>query len=203
MPKTQKMYTLGKIKQLVDLNEDITNFDLTFSVTSQAGEEFDAVVVNQTRLDNDENIQYEKAPGTISGRISNDKGVYQNYFLLLKSEAPLQVDVVIDLNEIPKSVETVNQSIPPLIPPRKQSSINWKTMLIFIVMVGGLAMLYYYYTNNKKIPEISQSPLPSLHASPINSSYIKPSPEINNFSLGGRRANESLLSRLNRLPSRE
>ena len=33
MSQTKKTYTLGKIKQLIDLNGDSTNFELSFKVT--------------------------------------------------------------------------------------------------------------------------------------------------------------------------
>lgn len=219
MSRTQKTYTLGKIKQLVDLNGAMTNFDLNFSVTSKTGADFDAVVVDQTRLDSDDNIQYEKANGSISGNITNDKGVYQNYFLLLKSDVPTEVDIVIDVKEIPRRIEHVQQPPPSLSPPKKQSPVNWKVMTIFatVVIVGGL----YYYINvykkkqktasNFDIADYKTSPAPSPSLpspipltkapqlqspspSPSHSSSRSSPPQRNNFT-----NTSSLLSRLSQL----
>lgn len=215
MSRTQKTYTLGKIKQLVDLNGAMTNFDLNFSVTSKTGADFDAVVVDQTRLDSDDNIQYEKAHGSISGNITNDKGVYQNYFLLLKSDVPTEVDIVIDVKEIPRRIEHV-QPPPSLSPPKKQSSVNWKVMAIFatVVIVGGL---YYYinvYKKKQKIVSVFDkyktsppAPSPSLPSSiPLRKSPPLPSPSPSHSSSRSSptpRNNfigtNSLLSRLSQL----
>ena len=68
-------------KQLIDLNEDLTLFDLVVSVKSKDSSEFDAVILTQTELDNQQDLQYKKFQGTMQARLVNDKNVYQNYFL--------------------------------------------------------------------------------------------------------------------------
>ena len=65
------------------------NFELDFQVEAKDGKQFDALVVTQEMLDSDTPLQYQKADGVISGKIISDKNVYQNYFLLLKSECLL------------------------------------------------------------------------------------------------------------------
>lgn len=102
MVVSNKTYSLTPMKQLIDLNGDITNFDLTFTATTKDGSPFDLLVVDQTTLDSNPSLEYKKAQGTISGNIISDKGVYQNYFLLIKSETPCECDVSIDLKEIPQ-----------------------------------------------------------------------------------------------------
>lgn len=153
-----KTYTLGPMKQLVDLNGDITNFDLTFNVTSKNGSEFDAVVIDQTTLDNNPNPEYKKARGNISGNIVADKGVYQNYFLLLRADKPCECDVTIDIKEIPKRTENLQsngaEKMSSLLPPKRPSSINWKMILLFIVVVGGGLLLFYY--SKKKTDDVGQ-----------------------------------------------
>jgi hypothetical protein len=98
---TTKTYKLSKIKQLIDLNGDTVNFDLTFSAKSSDGSKFDALVVSQDQLDSGEPLEYKKADGSISGSIVADKDVYQNYFLLLKSDNPVDCEVKIDMKNIP------------------------------------------------------------------------------------------------------
>ena len=84
MQTTENVYSIGKIKQLIDLNGDSVNFQVDFNVESQSGEPFDILVVDQTTLDNNPKIEYKTAnEGKISGSITNDKNVYQNYFLIL------------------------------------------------------------------------------------------------------------------------
>jgi hypothetical protein len=74
---------------------------LNFKVVSLSNEPFDAVVMTQEMLDTSDNIEYQKAEGQISGQIKNDNGVYSNYFLILKSDKPLEVEVVSEIQEIP------------------------------------------------------------------------------------------------------
>lgn len=203
MSQTKKTYTLGKIKQLVDLNGDSTNFDLTFKVTGKDDTPFNLLVVDQTTLDNSPTLDYKQAKGTISGNIVADKNVFQNYFLILKSENPCVVDVELfkkelprtpDINTKPQSQHVSNhgphkQKL--MMNPPKQET-NWlKIGLIVAVVVGGLALLWYLY--NKKPSEKSDEnaikfnnfPVPSdrqdegnfatIHTSPVKRTLNSPS----------------------------
>lgn len=109
------LYKINKIKQLIDINGDSTNFDATFTAISLDGTEFDVLVVDQTTLDNSEDLQYKKAEaGKMSGNIVADKNVYQNYFLILKSDKPCDVNVEINKKEIapnPKNMEVIPEKL--------------------------------------------------------------------------------------------
>ena len=89
----KKTLSLTSRQQLIDLNEETTNFDLTFKAKSLDNSHFDVLVVDQTTLDNNPNLEYKRAKGEISGNIISDKNVYQNYFLCLKSEKPCDVEI--------------------------------------------------------------------------------------------------------------
>jgi flagellar biosynthesis GTPase FlhF len=107
---SKKVYTTGKVQQLVDLNEDLTNFKLRFNLTSKNGEEFDMAITDQYTIDNNnEDIVFKRVKNTISGTIVSDKNVFQNHFLILKSagEKPADVEVVINKQEIPPNPESV------------------------------------------------------------------------------------------------
>jgi hypothetical protein len=167
-----KTLTLTKGKQLVDLNGRLTNFDLTFQVKSLDNSPFDVVVVDQTTLDNNNNLEFKRATGTISGNIVSDNNVYQNYFLCLKSENSCQIEILIDKKEIqPRS---------PQIPQLQQSQLqhsqfankseslektNWKMVYIAIVVIVGAGILYYLYKKEKIVKE-----------DPFDISYSEPQP---------------------------
>lgn len=156
MSQTKQKYRLGKIKQLIDLNGDSTNFDLKFNVTCEDDTPFQVLVVDQTTLDNNPELEYKETKNSISGNIVADKNIYQNYFLILKSEKPCNVDVELIKNELPKTPEqlpiqgNVHGNLPdfhkrsvsiPTTPP-----FNWtKILLIGIVVIGGVALLWYLY----------------------------------------------------------
>ena len=73
---------LNKTPQLVDLNGDTTNFDITFTVTSKNKEPFYLVVVDQKTLDVNPNFSFRKADeGQLSGNIVSDKNVSKLFFM--------------------------------------------------------------------------------------------------------------------------
>ena len=89
-------------QQLVDLNGETTNFDLTFTAKSTTGSEFDVLVVDQATLDSNPTLDFKRTNGgTISGNIVSDKDTYQNYFLCIKADNPTEINVTINKREIP------------------------------------------------------------------------------------------------------
>jgi hypothetical protein len=162
MPSTT--YSLTRTRQLIDLNGDVKNFSLSFSVVSKDGGDFDALVVDQTTLDNTAKLDYKKTVnGTIGGEIRSDKDVYQNYYLILKSDEKRDVDVNIEITEIePLPRDEPAQQQPPSVvqddialenvPVPKTSSINWKLILIVIIVIGGGFLLYKFYMSKNSSP---------------------------------------------------
>ena len=170
MTETKKTYTLGKIKQLIDLNGDSVNFDLKFKVSGHDSSVYNMLVVDQTTLDNNPELEYKEVKGTISGNIVADKNVFQNYFLILKSENPCKVDVEIVKKVLPKtptgalvsSTEAPTNSPVEVKRPEDMgmleenddlsNKINWgKIILIAIVIIGGAALLWYLFKQNKEV----------------------------------------------------
>ncbi|MBT7706846.1 hypothetical protein HN747_05375 [archaeon] len=152
MSTSVQTYTLGTVKQLIDLNGDTVNFDITFKATAKNGEQFDAIVVDQDTLDTTPDIEYKKADGSISGNIVSDKNVYQNYFLVVRADPPCECVVEISKREIqPAQPEVPRTQLPPTEhfsqPPPKpaKKGFNWKAILLVIVIVGGAALLWYMY----------------------------------------------------------
>jgi len=101
---------LNNIKQLIDLNKDKVNFELDFQVESMNGVPFEALVVTQEMLDSETPLEYQKANGVISGKIVSDKNIYQNYFLILKSDTPVECKVMTNMKDIEPNL---NQPLPP------------------------------------------------------------------------------------------
>lgn len=156
----KKILSLTSGKQLIDLNGDHTNFDLTFTATSLDNSDFHALVIDQTTLDKvpHDKLEFKKATGSISGNIVSDNNIYQNFFLCLKSDKPCEVEVVINKKEIqPKPRKEVNplvqqQSVKQSLKqdPIKPFSTNWKLICIGIVLVIGGGLCYYMYVNKNK-----------------------------------------------------
>lgn len=207
---SQKTYTVNNQRRLVDLNGDSKNFDLTFTCTSKDGAQFEVLVVDQTTLDSNPNLQYKQANGTISGNIVADKNVYQNYFLVLRAGKPCEVTVKIVKKDIepkqrppqfhqqrPSTSNSVQRPVQ-LKPPQKPSSSKWKTIAIIILILGGGALLYYFYTQNKNKKSSSTGTCPNTT---LEATVTPSSPAPSNVSITPPSSNgqSGLLDRLKNL----
>ena len=165
-------YNISSIKQLIDLNGKAVNFQLNFKVTSKSNENFDALVVTQEMLDSNEPLNYQKAEGEISGQIKNDNGEYNNYFLCLKSDKPMEVEVKIEINEImaaPQQVQVQKQQIKGgkvgrqqeleeqyeddiIVKPAKKPKFELNPYIVGAVVLGFLLIVGFtvYYAYRKK-----------------------------------------------------
>jgi len=187
----KKILSVTSGQQLIDLNEETTNFDLTFTAKSLDNSHFDVLVVDQTTLDNNPKLEFKRAKGVISGNIISDKNVYQNYFLCLKSEKPCDVEIVINKKEIqPRPKEPIKPVFnnpphpphpppptlpPPINSPSKESKTNWKLIFIVIIILGASGAAYYIYNKKKREKITIQNPnvIPILTPSPLVLSSIQ------------------------------
>lgn len=113
-----KTYSVSKVKQLIDLNGDSVNFEINFKVSSRNKEPFDILVVDQATLDSNPNLQYKNVTnGIISGKVRQDKNIYQNHFIILKSDIPCECDVEVSKIDLPLSPPEETQQ-QPYIPPQ-------------------------------------------------------------------------------------
>ena len=204
---TQKIYKVTSQKQLVDLNGNSVNFDLNFNAQSKNGEPFEILVVDQATLDSDSNLHYKKAiDGKINGNVLADKNIYQNYFLILRSEKECDVMVQLQKQELPlMEAPKQNMYVPPQTQPTVESfqniqqppqtvsqsthlvkaKSNFKFYMIVLVVVLGLGALYYFYTKNKakKLKNnvsptpVVKSPTPVVPSpTPVSPTPVAPTP---------------------------
>lgn len=107
---TTKIYDINELKKLIEINENKTNFRANFSLKSANGEPFKALVISEKDLNSGDKIAYQDiTDGYITGSISNDNGVFQTFFILLKSDKPIKCEVVIQLIDIPLNPKIVEQ----------------------------------------------------------------------------------------------
>lgn len=112
MTTTTSKYNISNIKQLIDLNGKAVNFLVNFKAVSLSNENFYALVVTQEMLDSNEPLNYQRAEGEISGQIKNDNGIYNNYFLCIKSDKPNEIEVSINIQPIQPSQPPPQQQQP-------------------------------------------------------------------------------------------
>jgi hypothetical protein len=220
-----KQYKVSNQRQLIDLNGQSINFDLNFNVESVNGEEFEILVVDQTTLDSNNNLQYKKVTeGQMSGNVKSDKNIYQNYFLILKSDKDCDVIVNIMKTDLPlRQEENLQQQQlqqqqlqqqqlqqQQLQQQQLQQQNNPKSNFKLYIIVFGIILVigigYYFYKNSQNnskedSKELSNTELTNnVYSSPVNSVKSKNSSNnlspINSQNIG---YNNELLERLNKL----
>jgi len=134
----KKSLNLSTTNQLVDLNENSINFDLTFKVVSENNKPFYFTIVDQEMLDVNKDLDFRKVEnGVISANIIASKNVYQNYFICLKADEDVNVQVFIDKKEIQPEVEVKTV---------KTEKYDYKkAVTIFFICIGILVIVYLIY----------------------------------------------------------
>lgn len=188
---TTKEYTLSKIKQLIDINGEVTNFRCRFDIKSQNDIPFLAVIVNQSTLDNAETLDFQPANGGLSGEIVADKNVYQSYFLVLKASDEYPSSIV----QVSMQFEKLDKFIPQTKSKTKSKTddktgqkgsewvIDTPTVQICVGVGVTIGIVYYMVQNNI-----------------IDLNAIFPKQAGNNSKSGGSSIHKSLLDKLKQLP---
>lgn len=91
--------------QLIDLNKEYINFEILFECRcADASKDFEMLVINQDQLNTIDlsNLVMKKTKGGyISGNIVADEDRYQNYFLVVRADDPVEADLDITIRPIP------------------------------------------------------------------------------------------------------
>ena len=195
--------TLASQKQLVDLNEDRTLFDIEVAVTAEdPNEQFEAVILSQTELDDGE-VNYQIHQGVMEARLVNDKNIYQNYFLCVRGTKGKKVNIVIKHNTPPEEAveeefaeyedesEIMPIPLPPL-PKKIVSSIFSMKSLFIVVIIVGIGIGLYFLWKDKTIEGVD---LPKTKSSSI----IPDTPLISPSFPSKKTSSPNLMSRLNKM----
>ena len=156
---TTKTYNVTKRNQIIDLNGDSVNFDVTFNAKSKEGKPFYVSVVDQDSLDKGEKINFKQSEnGEISANIVSDKNIYKSYNLVIRADEDCQVDITIDKKLIqpvvqqPVAQPSPVQQAPMQVarpPQKKKGWKSWKKIMLIVVVVLGIALLAYFYFGGK------------------------------------------------------
>ena len=97
-----KRYDITPRQQLIDINSTVINFEAKISAVSIEELPFDAIVVTQKELQASPKLDFKRVEHGIFGvEISQNKNMYENFFLVLRADTPTKVDVTIELNPLP------------------------------------------------------------------------------------------------------
>ena len=183
-----KTYSVSKVKQLIDLNGDSVNFEVSFKVSSHNKEPFEILVVDQATLDSDPNLQYKSVTnGIISGKVRKDKNVYQNHFIILKSNNPCECDVEIQMTELPEFIQQenfkqesqpsqefgprqggqVSQPVMDRLNSDKNDGFHWIKIILIVGFVAGIGFVLYWVSQKNNIGDILPSITTTTFDAPI------------------------------------
>jgi hypothetical protein len=168
--KVRKVYNVDQRRQLIDLNQDTVNFDLTFKVVSTDKVQFQGVVVDQMTLDTNPNLEFMPSKdGKFGGTIHQNENVFKNFFLVLKAEKPCQCEV--EINKTPLPI----LQVAPSTPPKESSSFWWWLKIALYVLIGaGAIYVVWQLFFRKKDGEQNPAPEETLIASPEMSPIASP-----------------------------
>lgn len=158
-----KQYVINQTRQLIDLNDNLINFKISFRVAvapqsnSASVPVFDVAVVEQSTINsNMDNIQYNHVTvGEFSGDIENANNVYQSWYLILKAPQEISVWVDIQKEEIAPAVpDTTN--LPSQIVSQPQSSYNWTAIILLVLILAGGGWWYFYGRKNEEDEDVDK-----------------------------------------------
>jgi hypothetical protein len=156
MEITKNSYSISKIKKLIDLNHDMINFKVIFNVISNSDQPFWALVVDQSTIDTleDSQLEYKQVVGTLSGEIVADKNIYQNYYIILKSEKQMSVDVELQTTKLPDYIEpsTASQDLQQDTENAPTDYGNIMIYLLAAIIVVGIVYIIINKTNKESEP---------------------------------------------------
>lgn len=174
---TRKTYSISKIKKLIDVNNDMINFKLNFNIVAHdTTNPFSALIVNQSTLDNTEqgNLEYKLVHGSLSGEVIADKNVYQNYFIILKADVPMDVDVELQTLRLPDHIETKTSASTTKKRKKSKTSKDSDNTIVYILVVIGVVAVLFYIMNQQKtnispvVSSMHQSLLSKLKKLPLD-----------------------------------
>lgn len=161
---TSKVYKVTSRQQLIDLNNDLTNFNLTFNTEGVNADQspnpntsYELLVLNQTQLDNkfNEKTKFKSVKGSLGGKLKADSNNFQNYFLILKAKQDCFVKVTtsiekLDIKENLPTSKTVTQNT--------SKSTNWsKYIWISVGVLAAVLVGYYFYKKYKTKTKFNMS----------------------------------------------
>lgn len=161
-----KLLNLTSMKQLVDINQNYTNFKCDFHVvsTSTPPKPFEIIVINQRLLDQKDDIDFMYVEnGETTGEFTMDKNIYDNWFIALRASDPTTVSVKIsteplEINE--KMSHTTQQPV--------SSPFPYLYLKNIVLVLLGLFILYNLiqrrnnFLNDIPIPLKNNKTTPSL-----------------------------------------
>lgn len=178
---SRKISLDGTHTQIIDLNQDLTDFVVEFTITPREADmekPYDIAITTQEKLDSGVKPKLTQTNGVFSKTIKNTTGAYQNYCLMISSTTELKdITITIKLTELETPKPEVQAPAPkkmlapPPLPPsppyqsppsptptpqhltKEDTGKKIKIIAgVLILIIGGCAL--YYFWNKSKISKL-------------------------------------------------
>lgn len=152
-------YTLGPVRQIIDLNGSMVNFSATFQVISKSNKPFEYIVADQNEMENSPALNTAQ-DGAVSGTVSNNDGKQRTFYLILRSTE--------DNNDVTVQVHTTPLAAPAMVVPKPQvvsslyttqnddKTTSWLKYLGIGVLLALAGYAYYTYVYKASSPETTK-----------------------------------------------
>lgn len=164
MSQITKTLTLDKVRQLVDLNGELTNFVARFIITPKTDAPYEYTIASQTMLDNAETLNFLPAKGPVQKEFTIEEDLYQNHFLVLRSTSPHEVDVIVQRQPLPTKVvpnEAAAAQAVVVAPPQVEPPFYKQLWFQLAMACLAAAAVYYIYSKyfSKKTEKTESAPI--------------------------------------------
>jgi len=174
MTTVSKTISSNKQYQLIDLNGELINFKIDYIIESTDNKPFEVSIVSQEHLDDNRPINYNNSEnGKIIGTLENINNIRENYYIVLKSNEEVEVNIIINRNKLSAPTTDVDFELK-----SKENSFVYKYgYVIFIVIILiGFGVYYYKYIYNQNT-SVSTSVISMTN---IDNKVSTPQPNIDN-----------------------
>jgi len=161
MTTTEHQYILSKIKQVININNREVNFKCNYYITSDDNTPFYVAITDQETLDNNPKLDFQIATtGIFQGEFTQTDNTYKPYYIILKSDAPTNVKIVLSVDELP------------ITEPEKKTNYNMKLIIFIMTIIVIIVALYLspfsLKQSSKPFTVASSSVLNKLKTIPLN-----------------------------------
>lgn len=149
------VYNIGKTRQLIDINNDITNFNAKVTVKSTGDAPFEMAIATQAEIESGKEEYQIIEDGGIETKLNYTDNIYENYFLILRADEECECEVKIKIKDL--GVTTENFTEKPKVKKSFLSGFWIKTIIICIIVAIGIGLMIYFYVKSDSMTSFSFS----------------------------------------------
>lgn len=151
MDLTEVKIAISPNRELIPINENLTNFHSEFKVVSSDRQPFSAIIINQTALDTipeDGAIEMRLAPkGIFSGEITENGGTFDHWYIAIKADKEGEAVVSIKTVEVDEAVLGGDaEAVVDNPQPKTKGMSTWIiALIVVIILIAGYFIVKHFF----------------------------------------------------------